>query len=304
MVGVLDVVGSTNIAMKKGFEANGYYVEEYNYRTKITEHGGAGMHADFESFIQDRKFDLTVFCKVNQMNPSMITHAGACGPTWYWFMDPAATARAMQASMYAQRADFCSATCSDVQWRFSMVNYKAYQMIEGYDPDVYYFEDLRKIRQCVFIGNATIPRIQIINDLKKAGVEVTIFGHGWPVGMKTCPPVFNEDERTEICQSKVVLNLVQDGNIFSDRIVKALACGAEVASMHCDDLTTKFPTFVHLADSPEQLSNVIKHLSSKPQSSIMLHERVGLIERDYTWKAVCNTIMEKVGENADTVRKS
>jgi hypothetical protein len=291
MVGVLDVVGSTNIAMKKGFEQNGYYVEEYNYRTELTNRGPNGMHEHFDGFISDRKFDLIVFCKTNQMNPVFLDIAKRCGPTWYWFMDPMSTARQMNAAGYAANATFASATASDVADRFQMINKNGHHMFEGYDPDVYFYEDIKKIRDFIFIGNATIPRIMAINELTKAGLEVTIFGYGWPIGMNTNSPVFGEDERIEINQSRAVLNLCQDDVLFSDRIIKSLGCGAFVFSQPCKDLlNSEIGSNLFFFNNANDL-NKSREVSYINPELVMEWART-----THSWRAVCAGIMEKVRE--------
>jgi len=236
IVGVLDVVGSTNIAMKKGFELLGCEVTDYNYRTKAMELGLKGMETDLRGFLIGQKFDLIVFCKVNGMHPVILHEAQKVAPTWYWFMDNMNMANNIHAASYAQNATFASATASDVAERFRMINKRAYHMIEGFDHTVYFYEDIKKIHDVIFIGNATIPRVIEINNLRKAGIDVCVFGSGWPYGMGANAPVRDDDERIEINQSKVVLNLCHDEIIFSDRVTKALACGAKVISQPCRDL--------------------------------------------------------------------
>lgn len=296
MVGVLDVVGSTNIAMKKGFEQNGYHVEDFNYRTELLNRGHNGMHEYFDGIINTRRFDLIVFCKTNQMNPVFLDIAKCSGPTWYWFMDPMNTAKQMHASDYAQNATFASATASDVYERFALINKNSYHMFEGYDPDVYFYEDMRKIRDVVFIGNATIPRIMAIKELKEAGVEITIFGHGWPMGMHPCPSVFGEDERIEINQSKTVLNLCQDEVLFSDRVTKALACGAKIISQPCKDLfdidTFGLKSWVGMFTNAKQFIQVNETLDLSGRE-----EQIANVTKTVSsWKNVCKDILGKVEE--------
>jgi hypothetical protein len=282
--------------MKKGFEKLGYEVVDYNYRTIASDIGYHDMQDDFENYINNTKegfFDLIVFCKTSGMYPPLLNHAKKIAPTWYWFMDPMSTANAMHASAYAQNATFASATSSDVTERFKSVNNNAYHIFEGYDPDIYYYEDLKKIHDVIFIGNATIPRIQEIAELRRLGINISIFGYGWPIGMKANAPVFGEDERIEINQSKIVLNLCQDSVIFSDRVIKSLGCGAMVVSQVCKDLLNSYiGEEIHFYESPENFNNIISSL-------LMLKRDEKLADRineNYSWEAVCRGILEKVGE--------
>ncbi len=280
--------------MKKGFEGLGYEVDEYNYRTKLKQLGFKGMCEDFVLFGIGRDYDLQVFCKTNQMDSQLLNYCKVTGKTWYWFMDNMEVARAVNASAYAQNATFASATASDVADRFGMVNKNSYHIFEGYDPDVYFYEDIKKIHDVIFIGNATVPRIIQINNLRSAGVNVTVFGQGWPFGMKPESPVFGEDERTEINQSKIVLNLCHDDVIFSDRVVKALACGADVISQPCKDLLfSSIGENLHMFTCVDSFRHVAKNITGvQSQAS---KNKADHMKEHYSWEAVCKGILEKAG---------
>jgi hypothetical protein len=304
IVGVLDVIGSTNISMAEGFRSLGYEVEAYNYRTKLEQLGYEGMHQDFDSVVSTETFDLVVFCKVNQMEPFMLDRAKKAGPTWYWFMDNFATCRQMNAAGYASNATYASATASDVAERFSMINNNAYHIFEGFDPKAYYKEDLKKIHDYLFIGNATVPRIIKIQELIRKGMNISIFGYGWPVGMQVNPPVFGEDERTEINSSKIVLNLCHDNVIFSDRVTKALACGANVLSQNCKDLREMAKWFT---DNPAQQADIEntdaewiaivsdrKNIEALGYSMMINVESVDkFMKANHSWESVASKLIEK-----------
>ena len=291
MVGVMDVVGSTNIAMKKGFEALGYEVDAYNYRTVQAERGIKPMWLDFMASLRKDTYDLIVFCKTNSIPPMLLDEAREYAPTWYWFMDNMWVCKQISASIYAQNATFASATASDVADRFKSINKNSHHIFEGYDPDVYFYEDLKKIHDVIFIGNATIPRIIEISNLRSAGVYVSVFGRGWPFGMNPNAPVFGEDERTEINQSKVVLNLCHDDVIFSDRVTKALGCGAKVVSQRCKDLLDfELGDWVNLYGNAESFKEVAELTVSGPKC---ISETTKI---NYSWEAVCRGMLKKVEE--------
>ncbi len=317
MVGVLDVEGSTNIAMAEGFRSLGHSVEEYNYRTKLREFGFEGMHQDFDVIINTKKFDLIVFCKVNQMVPEFLDRAKVAGPTWYWFMDNFETCRQMNAAGYAASADYASATASNVAERFKSVNKKAHHIFEGFNPNVYYHEDLPKIHDFLFIGNATVPRIAALQKLTNNGHKVSVFGHGWPIGMMTNGSVYDDDERTEINSAKVVLNLCHDKTIFSDRVIKALACGANVISQNCTDIKTLacplIPNPLYHKDIVNTQLDWIgiisdrKNLPDFKERSLTFNVDMdieGYMFQHHSWPAVCAGMLEKVGINENTIRKS
>jgi hypothetical protein len=317
MVGVFDVEGSTNIEMAEGFRSLGHSVETYNYRTKLKELGSDGMHADYCSLVNGRKFDLQIFCKVNQMRPQLLHDVKDSGPTWYWFMDNFATCRLLHASTYAANASFASATASDVTERFEMINKNAHHIFEGYNPKLYYKEDLRKVHDYIFIGNATVPRIIALTDLRKEGLDISIFGYGWPLGMKANPPVHGEDERIEINSSKVVLNLCHDSVIFSDRVTKALACGANIISQTCQDMRELVKGFTdnpvqqkEIEDTQACWMSVINDKRFLPRP--VFKGRTYVVYTDtntetymvnnHTWKAVARKLIEKGVSGESTVR--
>lgn len=317
MVGVFDVKGSTNIEMAEGFRSLGHSVETYNYRTRLKELGYIDkMHADFLGLINGREFDLQVFCKTNQMNPRILQDAKDSGPTWYWFMDNFAACRQFNAAGYAANATYASATASDVAERFSMVNKNAYHIFEGFNPKLYYKEDLLKVRDYIFIGNATVPRIIALTELKKLGLKISIFGSGWPMGMRVNPPVHGEDERIEINSSKVVLNLCHDDVIFSDRVTKALACGANVLSHNCHDIKEMVKWFVdnpvHIQDIEQTDAEWIAIVNDKSNMIPMkdgktfVFNTAGAVDafmrQRYSWPSVAAELIEKVVVSESTIR--
>jgi hypothetical protein len=302
--------------MAEGFRSLGYEVEGYNYRTRLKELGHEGMHHDFDVRIGAEMFDLVVFCKVNQMEPLMLDRAKMAGPTWYWFMDNFAACRQLNAASYAANATYASATASDVAERFSMINNNAYHIFEGFDPKVYYKEDLKKVHDYLFIGNATVPRIIKIQELIRGGMNISIFGYGWPVGMKVNPPVFGEDERIEINSSRMVLNLCHDSVIFSDRVTKSLACGANVLSQNCTDLREMVKWFT---DNPLDIKGIeeagadwITVVGDKSNligfdspSQLVFNPEIDIAEHmknHHSWESVASKLIEKGAVCESTVR--
>lgn len=315
IVGVLDKEGSTNIEMADGFRQLGYSVEEYNYRTKLNELGLEGMHSDFFSLINGRKFDLQVFCKTNQMHPRTLQDAKDSGPTWYWFMDNFEVCRQINAAGYAANASFASASASNVAERFKLLNNNAHHIFEGYNPKLYFREDLPKIHEFLFIGNATIPRIIKIQDLIRSGMRISIFGSGWPVGMMVHAPVFGEDERIEINSAKVVLNLCHDDTIFSDRVAKALACGANVITQRCKDLQEMVKWFTDIPEEQTALEeteadwiaivNEWWDFANFTEDMVIFRPQINIDEymrNHHSWASVCAGMMEKVSVCESTVR--
>jgi hypothetical protein len=303
IVGVLDVPSSTNVAMKKGFEKLGYTVDAYNYRTVIKQLGSVElMWEDFGKFIIKQKYHLIVFCKVNGMHPSLLHYAKKAGPTWYWFMDNLEMAKKIDAAALASNATLASATSSNVWDRFFVINKNAHVMIEGVDPDTYYYEELKKIHDILFIGHATPERIKEFQRLTvlAAHRKFVIFGEGWSEinhlsNVQVNPPVFGEDERIEINQADFVLNLVHDKFIFSDRVTKALACGASIISQYSKDLDMTFGEFIFLYNSYESF-DMIARTKSPLVSGEKSAQLSKVIAKLYSWEAVCGRMLEVVDD--------
>ena len=296
MVGVLDVPSSTNVFMAKGFRSLGYEIVPYNYRTKAGELGTIGMWEDFKTYFRHVNYDLIIFCKTNTMHPELLDYAKQAGPTWYWFMDPIGTAQAVMAQEYAKHATYASATSSEVVKTFKESNNDSYHIIEGYDPDMYYYEDLEKIYDVTFIGNVTDKRRQDLGAIseKISDTIIHVFGSGWQY--KSCS-VFNQEERKVINQSKFILNLSHDGVTFSDRVIKSLACGASVLSQYCKDLDDMLPGATGMFNTAEEAAQEINWKLTETQEAFALEiqkEMAARIKNNYSWKAVCQQILEKV----------
>lgn len=315
MIGVLDVNGSTNIAMADAFRRLGHSVEEYNYRTRIQKLGSViEMNRDYSNLINGRKFDLQVFCKTNQMVPDMLDWSKVSGPTWYWFMDNMEMCKSIHASAYAQNASFCSATASDVADRFMSLNKNAHHIFEGYDPLIYQYECVPKIYDYLFIGHATYPRIEALQKLRNEGKRVTIFGSGWPIGMEANSPVFGEDEAVEMNSANVVLNLCHDDVIFSDRVIKALACGANVMSHNCKDLRNLAQWLVeepaqqkYILESEAEWIHIVNdrlNMFRNHAPGLVIHPSVHEthIRHHHSWDAVCSGMLEKVRVHETAIR--
>ncbi len=294
IVGVLDVPQSTNVFMKKGFEDLGYTVEAYNYRTRANELGShEAMWGDFAKTIKGKEYELILFSKTNGLHPELISYANRYAKTWYWFMDNIEVAKGIHADEYAKHACFASATSQESSEFLKESNPNTYQLIEGFDPSIYYKEDLEKKYDITFVGNATPKRIEDLKVLMN-GFRVAIFGQGWPAEFQPKNPVYNSDLRRVICQSKVILNLVHS-NIFSDRVITSLACGGLVLSQYCEDLEENLKGWVSLFKDPEEFMKLADmYIHDEQVRDSATRATVDLTKKHYTWKAVCKRIMINV----------
>jgi spore maturation protein CgeB len=190
---------------------------------------------------------------------------------------------------------------------FKLHNEKSYHIIEGYDPETYYYEPMEKKYNIVFVGNATPKRIQSIKAIQEAVLyPVSVFGSGWhDPNIASYAPAYLDEERDIYNQAKVVLNLVHDDYIFSDRVVKALGCGALVMSENCKDLGKMFITMkngsmtslVPRFDDAEKFK-VLYDMYTEHEVPAGARENVAaFIKKFYSWKASCIKVMDKVGKN-------
>ncbi len=301
VVGVLDNPASTNTFMQTGFESLGLNVDAYNYRTRAAALGGYEQLAeDFARFLHGKTYGLILFSKVNGMAPASLRAARSHGKTWYWFMDNIAAARAMGADRYAAACDYASATSQEVTEFFLAANPLTLQVLEGFDPSVLYPETKEKQHDVVFIGNATEKRIELLRAIRSI-VPVTLFGKNWPVEFEAHPPVFNENYRQTVAASKIVLNLVHS-NIFSDRVVHSLACGAFVLSQYCPDLERHFANGVHLAwfhDTAELATQVPHYLSDDAVREQIARTGQARVKTKYTWERICARVAGTAGVSSN-----
>ncbi len=306
IVGVLDNPTSTNTFMQAGFESLGLSVEAYNYRTRAAALGGHGhLREDFAEFLRGKTFGLILFSKVNGMEADTLKAARSHGRTWYWFMDHLGAARAMGADRHAAACDYASATSQEVTEFFLGTNPLTLQVIEGFDPSVLYAEKREKRHDVVFIGNATAQRVDLLQAIRST-VPVTLFGNGWPAEFEAHPPVFSEQYRQTVAESRIVLNLVHS-NIFSDRVVHTLACGGFVLSQYCPDLERHFAKGVHLdwfRDTDELAVLVSRYLRDDAERERIARCGRARVATKYTWERICTRVAGAAGVSAQTGPRS
>lgn len=299
IVGVLDRPESTNVHMAKGFEALGYTVVPYNYRTVKEALGSERlMWDDFLEFIENKTFDLILFSKVNGLHPDCLEQAGASGPTWYWFMDPLEIAKSIRASELAARCHYASATSNESKEYIQRQNPNTFLIREGFNPLVYYprgGEFSKYSCEVAFIGNATSERVAFLREIVRHR-HVDIFGSGWPEDLKSHPPVFNEELRKVIHGTKIVLNFVRS-NIFSDRVILTMACGGFVLSEYCQDLEDVFVQGEQLdwfASPGEAIEKIEKYLSDESGRKKIAENACKKVTETYSWSNVAENILKIV----------
>ncbi|MBN4064858.1 glycosyltransferase family 1 protein, partial [Dehalococcoides mccartyi] len=297
-VGVMDVEWSTNLEMKRGLEQLGHEVDDFNYRSIATEYdrqmwpfnmvffdrtasavrrvrwlpsfvsnwywrraGRGRMRTRLLDQVKTGNYDLVLFAKTDTLHFEAISEIGEYCATWFYFMDPSERSLKVLAPEYAIRADWSSASSSDVTNEFRQFGAKSFHMIQGIDTIRFKSAPPASNDVIVFAGTRTPDREIWIDQLTSAGYSVKCFGHGWELG-----PRYAEQLVEEYHNAAIVLNFCQDSSIFSVRVPQAMACGAFVLSQKCNDLVTYFDRSEHLDwfETPEEMIDKVGYyLSNK-----------------------------------------
>jgi len=290
MVAVCDRPESTNVGQKEAFENLGHQVECFNHRTLLQSRNLYNTYELFQCRMKSFDPDLVLFCKTNELDEKFIKYARQTATAVYWFPDPLATAMGFHASDMASACDKAFATSTPVVEYFTKLGADCEQIIEGYRPDIYCRKSEKKQYDISFVGSATPERQKAINQIEGAGFRVALYGYGWrghhiekaDLGVEC--NVYN--------YSKLVLNLTR-GNIFSDRVVKALACGAKVISQYCQDLVELgFDKYVDLFNE----SNMVEVIRNALATEWTESEIAGQLEwvSQFTWENQMQKMVEKI----------
>ena len=289
IVGVLDEQQSTNVWQAAAFMRNGWNVIPINYRNFKD-----GFAEHYKFIVERFNPELVLLSKVNGVDPNIFSSVKARN-VWYWFMDNIKVAEAVNAIEYAKISSHASATSSEVVELFKTVNQSSYNIIEGFEPKIFYKEEAEKDIDILFFGNATAKRIELLSKIDK---KVEVFGVGWPEEFKANNLVFLDDLRKVIARSKIVLNLVHS-NIFSDRVVTAMACGSFVLSEYCRDLFTYFDNEEHLVwftNTDECNKYINEYLVDNNKREQIAQNGMKKVNELYTWDMVIQRIIHLIGE--------
>lgn len=297
MCAVCDRPESTNVGQKEAFEKLGHQVECFNHRTILQSRNLNETFELYKSRMQRFDPDIVMFCKTNELDIEFIQWARRTATTVYWFPDPLATAMGFHASEMAAACDKAFATSTPVVEYFNKLGADCKQLIEGYRPDIYYWKDCEKSIDVSFVGNWSKEREATIGSIRESGVHIDVFGN-WPSRFNAKSAVYLDDERNVYLRSKLVLNLVQ-GNIFSDRVVKALACGAQVVTERCDDLIHFDFVEYCIRLKTEQIVRFLKevlkkHLSTKTPGGFFVAEKQLQMIEQFTWEKQMRKLLEKI----------
>jgi hypothetical protein len=214
---------STNIGMAEALRALGHEVIALDYRAAMRKFYPDGIRG----FLSEatKEVDVTVLCKgfaggQPPIEPEWV--ADWHGTTCYWFPDTTD----IHGILPCRLAAACTYQCAT-----SLVSCRAFenagcknvsQVFEGFDPGVFKPYPVERKRGVVFAGSVDFHRQSVIDALECSGIPVERVA-AWGADLAR---VYSE--------AKIVLNVTR-GEIFGDRVVQTMACGAMCLSEGCAD---------------------------------------------------------------------
>ena len=213
-VGVFGI-GSTNVSQAEAFERLGHKVIRYDYRQllKMTFGNVADRDRNLREEIWNKRPDLTVFSKCNQMDVSCVEAANKVGVSCLWYMDPKNSNFTEELIRKIKAATFSCFAHLMVVGEALLVSpdSRCYFVPEGYDEKVDFPVDAPgQIFDVSFIGNTDLRRAELC---KLAGALVLFTS-------------FGRQHAEVVSRSKINLNLTYGDECGpSDRVYKILAAG-------------------------------------------------------------------------------
>lgn len=305
MVGVLDKPESTNIHIMRAFQAQGYEVIAYNYRTEYEKADVMGTVSK-EEVIQEHLLstyninnpDIVFICKgADYLIPALRQIKSKKVLILYWFMDALATARHF--IEFVKLSDFVFCTYSSVTHYFRSFNKKTFHIFDGHEPSVFTANFLRKKEYDFFFpGTYTARRNDYIEALRNNKYSVLVTGNGWPKHPDNKPPVYNKEFSNCVHKSRYCLNLLthpwQAG--LSVRFWNMIGSGGNVLSEYCWDYD-----HVHTScqmgsfSSISSLLDLVLGFDSNPEYNkglqAKLENSVKIAKGMYTWNSTVSKIV-------------
>ncbi|MCP3924079.1 MAG: glycosyltransferase [Desulfobacterales bacterium] len=187
---------------QKPLENMGYTVIPFDFLKTLQAIGREQMNKKLLLVVKESQPDIVIFVPhTDQFIPEIVDEIGKYSLTFCYFFDD--IWRIDYSRFWAKHFKFV--TTSDVnglrKFRdsgFTNVIYSPFAC----NTDVYSMRDLPKIYDVTFVGQYHPYREWLINHLKKQGIDVQVWGKGWPSGM------INLEDMIDIFnQSRINLNL-------------------------------------------------------------------------------------------------
>lgn len=186
----------------KPLEKLGCVVVPFDFVVELRTHGREKMNQELLAVVQREQPELVIFVPhTDQFVPEVIDEINRHTITLGYFYDD--MWRVEYSRFWARHFSFI--TTSDVnglrkfqEAGFTNVIYSPFAC----NPDVYRKKDLPKVYDVTFVGQYHPQREWHINYLRKAGIDIRVWGVGWPAGM------LQLDDMVDIFnQSRINLNL-------------------------------------------------------------------------------------------------
>ncbi|WP_157765612.1 CgeB family protein [Halobacteriovorax marinus] len=202
------------------------------------------------------------------------------------------------AAGYLEAVDLTLTTCSDVCSRYSFYGMPSLFWPLASDENIFYPNKVKDIDLC-FIGNRYGVRDEIVSYLIKNGVNVTVYGAGWPLGRvdhELSPSIFG--------RSKVVLGIgtvghCEDVYTLKLRDFDALMSGAAYITHRNPDLELIFEegSQILFYESKRELLMKVNDLllNEKLRNRISSEGRKVAVEK-HTWNYRISSLLEMLKE--------
>ncbi len=339
-VGVLDIPWSDNIPLKRAFEKKGYIVDTFNFRSVAKElsiccrndsrlyflidqvanclklpffpsfvreigytlNGRKGMNQKLFEAVKRGDYDLVFFAKADIVNYTLIPEINRYADTWYFFMDPPDIALKINASRYANKSTWSSASCSRVCHSFIKAGGNSFFIPEGVDTEIFYPKETKKKWDITFVGSRTWGRKRFFDALKRRGIKVNLFGRGFPFG-----PVYSGNLAQIYRESKIVLNLCRPGGGFSVRVFQAMGTGSMMLSGYSEDLQLVFHRGRHLDwfHNTDECARLIRYyLQNEKEREQIAYTGMQYVNSNYSWEKTAERIIHFMSDSSHQTKGS
>ncbi|MBT7600423.1 MAG: glycosyltransferase [Anaerolineae bacterium] len=186
----------------KPLEKLGCVVVPFDFGISVSVLGREGMNQELLALVQREQPELVIFVPhTDQFLPEIVDEINQHAITLGYFYDD--MWRIQYSRFWAQHFTFVTTSDINGLQKFRDAGYtNVIYSPFACNPDVYRNEDLPKIYDVTFVGQFHPIREWYINYLKKAEINVLVWGVGWPRGMLNL-----EDMVRVFNQSRINLNL-------------------------------------------------------------------------------------------------
>lgn len=146
---------STNVSQADGFRKNSCEVIEFNYREIASKIGSHERDKKIVKICEERKPDIVVFSKCNEINSWVIDGCNKYSKTVLWYMDPLNSNFNKSLIDKIKKCDYTFCALQEPLKKAKEIggNFKVFFLQEGYDHTSNYPIDIPFKYDYSFIGN-------------------------------------------------------------------------------------------------------------------------------------------------------